>query len=1502
MNNLTHTAIRLYRQLFGTPAMDGVLESAIETVLDGNSAVAVTEAAIADSAVLGSTFPSDGAGLAWHSEQQRRGSNLFGKPLATQSSEGPRGAFATAMGLAMAGQRSTLFLSSQDLASAQDLLVSAAGRRLPLVIHLGNRALSAQGSALGSGHEALHQASDSGCFVLFASNVQQAADFTLIARRVAEQILLPGLVVMDGEQTALSAQQVTLLSRELAEQFLGAADERIPCLSAGQTLLFGEQRRRVPRWHDLDQPVLNGALQGTESYALSAAAQRPYLDTDIHTALEDAFDEFARLTGRRYHNLTTHRLEKAQRVLVVQGAAFETACAVSDFLRREQKLKLGVIGLHTLRPFPAGALVELLHNRAVVNVLERLDTPLAGDLPLMREIRSSLNQAEEKRGKPVVLHSAIYGIGGLPLRAADLVALAGKMQEEAYPSPLYLGLEFHHADNLHPKRQAMLDSLRRHYPGITELGLRSREKGRNIDPAGSLSVAVHRLTGQTGDGVASEAAALLHTLVGGQLRSQPGLSWEAWGSHCVDRFTHAPGELFDSGSDLDADIALVAGQTALQSLPLELGLRPGGTLILGETTLEGVPEPLAREVTRNKFRLYTLPAADLDNSSDALLGMLFGVLLVEGRLEIKHRRLHTAYEERLSQLAEAERHARLEAFRTALEGVTLLDSSTLSVTPHPQVSDQVPMVVRHLGQTEERYDSLPRFWDQVGVLYRDGETESLTADPYMATAAIPPLSATFRVHSNSRTLLPKFTAENCTGCGKCWSSCPDSAIGAAAIHPKALLDRAIQQTGSSAVRQIASKLASRIASTGRKQEHSPSSFGELLSEAFAWLDEKSPLPAERRESVVTDLDEIHAHYGMLPVSLTAPLFHEAEREHKESGTLISLAINPDSCKGCGLCIEVCPDEALAAAPQSHENLAQARALWHGWEQTPDTDSSVIERAARHSGIGPMAAVMLSRFCAFALSGGDGAEPGSGEKIALRQLLAATEYQQQPLLHRFSGEIAQLKEGISELIRETLAEALPSEDLQALAEGLKQTRTRQVDLNALTRQAGGGLEGSGVDAARLSKLVKLARELAELHWRLTEGKHGLGRARFGLTVAPGSTATWSGVFPYNPFQAPVTIDMTGEAAQIAAGLLQGQVNDTLSALSVMRRARAVLDPKVATKQGKEKPAWNDLTRDEQQLCPPLILVGSSEVLAGRGLSQVAWLLNSGLPVKIVVFSELDFGLASVAAAPLATVNDARSNLAMLALSQRSAYVAQSSIAMPDHMRSSMREGLKFSGPALINIHVPSPQRHGFTSAKAIEQAQRAVECRAHPLFRYNPDAEGVFGLRLELAGNPAPRATWSEDESGVGLTMAQWALSERRFANRLRPLHGEAASPTPLTSWVELDPADRRARTPIITLTQDDETISYQVDLALAEAVEKQAHAWRTLQELAGLVTPFTERVESEAREKLASAHQAELTALKAEYEEKIRAIQEGMGAEVHQKIRSQLMSLAGYDPGLLKDQ
>ena len=80
--------------------------------------------------------------------------------------------------------------------------------------------------------------------------------------------------------------------------------------------------------------------------------------------------------------------------------------------------------------------------------------------------------------------------------------------------------------------------------------------------------------------------------------------------------------------------------------------------------------------------------------------------------------------------------------------------------------------------------------------------------------------------------------------------------------------------------------------------------------------------------------------------------------------------------------------------------------------------------------------------------------------------------------------------------------------------------------------------------------------------------------------------------------------------------------------------------------------------------------------------------------------------------------------------------------------------------------------------------------------------------------------------------------------------------------------------------------------ALAAAAEECLANWQTLQELAGIVTPFTERLEQEIRADVAAEHQADLDAQKKASEAEIREIKEKTQAEIASKIRSRLLQLA----------
>jgi pyruvate-ferredoxin/flavodoxin oxidoreductase len=658
--------------------------------------VAATEACLADAAALGATYPAAAGGRAWSG--LRPGIDA----------ESPRGALAAAIGASISGQRSTVFLSGPDLAAGADLVALAVGQRSPLVIHLAARATSAHAQALGSGHEAYHAAADCGAMALFAVNVQEAADLALIGRRAAERALVPCVVAMDAEQTALAVQDVCLPDANLIREFVGEAHGRIEAPTDAQRFIFGDTRRLVPRLYDLERPMMLAPLQGPESWALGAAARGPYFDRHVPALLDEALAEFAQRTGRRYGRIHEHRLDGAEIVIVCQGSAVETATAVADRARADDGARVGVLGVRCLRPFPAEMISQALKGIKTIAVLDR-----AGDGPLLRELRAALGDRHRFIG-------VTYGHGGLPLRAADLAALLRRI-ESPQRERVYLGLEFTRKTSAFPKHQALLDALRRAEPDLEALGLRSTEPPPAVRPQGAVTIAIHRLAGQAHQTLAGEAAALIHAAFGGSVRSRPALTWQRFDEPCADVITHAPEALLDPGDDVPVDIAVVAAETA-----------------------HGLLDPTERLVADG---LLLMPGP---GGAEALLGGLLALVSKRTGRELSAARARALRAETLADVPEAERAQRVDAFAAAFETARAAEVAGAPAGPPADVS---PPEVEGLGRSDVAVGSLPRFWDHAGVFYRTGRTEELVADPCSAVGAIPPLSASFRNVSGGRATL-----------------------------------------------------------------------------------------------------------------------------------------------------------------------------------------------------------------------------------------------------------------------------------------------------------------------------------------------------------------------------------------------------------------------------------------------------------------------------------------------------------------------------------------------------------------------------------------------------------------------------------------------------------------------------------------------------------------------------------------------------------------------------
>src|SRR6266700_7754737 len=170
----------------------------IPSTADGSSAVVWVESHISQAAVAYPITPSTPMGDGFAAEFANGKRNFWGERVQFIETESEHSSASACEGFALAGGRVTNFTAGQGLILMKEVLYVIAGKRLPAVFHVGALALTSHALNIHAGHDDVMGVADTGWGILFARNVQEAADLTAIARRAAETTEIPFLVVQDG--------------------------------------------------------------------------------------------------------------------------------------------------------------------------------------------------------------------------------------------------------------------------------------------------------------------------------------------------------------------------------------------------------------------------------------------------------------------------------------------------------------------------------------------------------------------------------------------------------------------------------------------------------------------------------------------------------------------------------------------------------------------------------------------------------------------------------------------------------------------------------------------------------------------------------------------------------------------------------------------------------------------------------------------------------------------------------------------------------------------------------------------------------------------------------------------------------------------------------------------------------------------------------------------------------------------------------------------------------
>ena len=307
--------------------------------------------------------------------------------------ESEHSAMSACLGSAVVGARTFTATAGQGLELMHEVLYIASSMRLPVVMAVTNRALSAPLSVWGDHSDAM-AVRDTGWIQIFTENGQEVIDNVLCAFRLAEdrRVLLPVMVHLDGFHLSHMIEPILLPEQSEVDQFLPPNQYPLPL--------------------DPAKPVTMGDFAPPVIYTETKWAQEVNLRQAKEVVLQ-VWNEFGETFGRHYLPVEGYRCEGCRVLLLTMGSFSETAMSAIDKMRDEGN-EVGLIRLRLWRPFPFDELRQAVREAEVLIVLDRALSFGGPGGPVCSEVKSALYQSDRR---PKIV-SFVGGLGGRDISVA----------------------------------------------------------------------------------------------------------------------------------------------------------------------------------------------------------------------------------------------------------------------------------------------------------------------------------------------------------------------------------------------------------------------------------------------------------------------------------------------------------------------------------------------------------------------------------------------------------------------------------------------------------------------------------------------------------------------------------------------------------------------------------------------------------------------------------------------------------------------------------------------------------------------------------------------------------------------------------------------------------------------------------------------------------------------------------------------------------------------------
>jgi pyruvate ferredoxin oxidoreductase alpha subunit/phenylglyoxylate dehydrogenase alpha subunit len=310
-------------------------------------------------------------------------------------------------GASMAGARCYTATSSQGLALMYEPYFRASTLRLPIVMNIVNREMISPQSVWGGPQDSL-TLRDAGWLQIYVEDNQEILDTTIQAFRIAEdqRVLLPINVCYDGFYLSHMTERVEVPTQAQVDGFL-------PPYIAKHQILDPARPMAI-------DPLTSGYLV-MEYRKKHMAAQAAALGV-----LAEVDREYESLTGRSWGGaIASYRMEDAEYAVVTMGSV-TGACREMIDEKRSRGIRVGLVKIRCLRPFPREAVMRALSTVKGFGVIDRNVSFGWNHGIVYQEVKAALYGAD--RIVPSV--PFIGGLGGEDI-TMDLVSTACDTMIEA---------------------------------------------------------------------------------------------------------------------------------------------------------------------------------------------------------------------------------------------------------------------------------------------------------------------------------------------------------------------------------------------------------------------------------------------------------------------------------------------------------------------------------------------------------------------------------------------------------------------------------------------------------------------------------------------------------------------------------------------------------------------------------------------------------------------------------------------------------------------------------------------------------------------------------------------------------------------------------------------------------------------------------------------------------------------------------------------------------------